>query len=84
MATNQSKEEASFSGGAKSARFIWTCVNGCGECGVKRIEFEFSREETLDGRLISSATEPRLVSDCCGAELVMWDDEKDEEVFFHG
>ena len=65
---------------ADKPRFQWTCANGCGNCEVKRIEFEYERTETLEGELVGSKTRPQLVSKCCGAELTMWDNEQDEEV----
>lgn len=61
-------------------RFQWCCANGCGACEVKRIEFEYERTETLDGDLVSSKTQPRLVSKCCGADLIMWDADSNEEL----
>lgn len=63
-------------------RFVWVCGNGCGNCDVKRIEFEYWRTETLAGarRLVESKTIPRLVSRCCGASLTLWDNERDEQV----
>jgi len=66
--------------GMPPQRFQWTCANGCGVCKVKRIEFEYERTMTLDGDLVSRKTTPQLVSACCGADLSMWDAERDEEI----
>jgi hypothetical protein len=65
-------------------RFVWTCNNGCGNCDVKRIDFEYSRTEDMAGNVLERSTEPRLVSKCCGAGLVMWDNLRDEEVAISG
>lgn len=61
-------------------RFQWTCSKGCGACEVKRIEFAFETVLDAQGGELSSKTVPRLVSKCCSAPLMMWDDELDEEI----
>ena len=66
--------------GSDTGPLIPTCINGCGECSPVLIDFEYSREETLDGQLIESKTEQRTVSHCCHAEIEMWDEEKQEFV----
>lgn len=55
-------------------RFQWCCAaRGCGPCGVKRLEVEVERTETLDGKVVDLKTTPRLVSTCCESGLMMWD-----------
>jgi len=56
------------------------CCGGCGSGIVKtpkRTEFEYSREEFPDGRVISMTT-PRYVAQCCGGELLLWDEGKQD------
>jgi hypothetical protein len=74
--------QPSYSGDAASdePRFVWCCSNGCGACRVKRIEFEYERTESTSGELLSSKTEPRLVSACCGARMFMWDNHREQEI----
>lgn len=52
----------------------WSCGNGCGECEPIPSEFEYSRIETVGGLLIESKTERVFLSDCCNAELFLWDE----------
>lgn len=61
-------------------RFQWVCANGCGICDVRRSMFEYYREEDLNGNLIESKSVPMLVSKCCGADLMMWDNQSDEQI----
>lgn len=61
-------------------RFQWCCSKGCGSCDVKRIEFEYERTQDLEGNLLSSKTVPRLVSECCGATMFMWDNEREQDI----
>lgn len=52
------------------------CCGGCGSGIVespKRIDFEYSREEFEDGRVISK-TIPAYVAPCCGGDLLLWDE----------
>lgn len=53
---------------------------GCSQCGgdpviVKVINYEYSRTEDHCGNLLESLTEPRLVTGCCDAEPLLWDEE---------
>lgn len=43
-------------------------------------EFEYYREEKLDGSLIESRTEKIWVSDCCKVGLLLWDKNKHDFV----
>jgi hypothetical protein len=54
------------------------CWMGCGECGVKQIDFVYSEETFPNGDKIIKST-PQAVSACCEAGLFFWDYEKDEE-----
>ncbi len=50
------------------------CCGGCGSGEVKvpkRIDFEYSREEFPDSRVISKTID-RYVAPCCGGSLMMW------------
>jgi hypothetical protein len=52
------------------------CCGGCGSGIVKvpkEIDFEYSREEFPDGRVISM-TMPQYVAPCCDGDLMLWDE----------
>jgi hypothetical protein len=56
------------------------CCGGCGSGIVKnprKEDFEYSREEFPDGRVISK-TMPQYVAPCCGGELLLWDEGKED------
>jgi hypothetical protein len=56
------------------------CCGGCGSGIVKkpkRTSFEYSREEFPDGR-VTSKTMPQYVAPCCGGELLLWDEAKQD------
>ena len=53
---------------------VWCCANGCGECKPVETDFEYYREETFSGELISSLSEKIWVSDCCKAAIMLWDE----------
>lgn len=57
----------------------WCCSNGCGECGTKETAFEYSREEFPNGDVISK-TQRVFVSTCCDADLMLWDEGKQDFV----
>lgn len=59
-----------------SATQAWCCANGCGECKQKEAEHEYYRQEDLQGNLIESKTEVIHVSHCCRADLLLWDQDK--------
>lgn len=60
----------------------WCCSEGCGDCTPVPTDFEYSRTEDRQGNLIESKTEKIFVSNCCGAELMLWDEEKQDNVAF--
>jgi hypothetical protein len=56
------------------------CCGGCGSGIVdtpRRSDFEYSREEFPDGRVISM-TMLQYVAPCCGGELLLWDEAKQD------
>lgn len=56
------------------------CCGGCGSGIVKkpkRTAFEYSREEFPDGSVISKTT-VKFVAPCCGGELMLWDEAKQD------
>lgn len=60
----------------------WCCSQGCGICVPKQIDFEYSRTEDRHGNLIESKTEGIWVSECCEAELMLWDETLQDFVEF--
>lgn len=60
----------------------WCCENGCGECKPVMDDFEYSRTEDMAGNLIESKTEVVWVSNCCKADLMLWDEDKQNFVDF--
>ena len=61
------------------SRFQFICMErGCGPCGVKLIDAVYAETRTMDGQLIVSESEPRLVSTCCGADFEVWDNRTDD------
>lgn len=63
-----------------SASQQWCCSNGCGECKPRDSTFEYYREEDVDGNLVESRTQPISVSHCCRADLLLWDESKQDFV----
>jgi len=60
-------------------RYQFICLErGCGPCGVKLIDAVYLETRTMDGKLLVSESEPRLVSTCCGAEFEIWDNRTDD------
>lgn len=62
--------------GPLSARYEWCCVNGCGPCEAKLVEFRYYHQVS-GGETTAQRTEPRLVSSCCGGEMEIWDNKLD-------
>lgn len=56
----------------------WCCENGCGECRPVQTDFEYSRTEDESGNVIESLTEKIWVSHCCKADLMLWDEDKQD------
>lgn len=59
-----------------SERQKWCCENGCGECRPVPMDFEYSRTEDDNGKVLESLTEKIWVSHCCKADLMLWDEDK--------
>lgn len=54
----------------------WCCANGCGPCNVKTVDHEWRVITDLyTGKVIQRDTYPDDVSSCCGAELMLWDED---------
>lgn len=61
----------------------WTCANGCGQCGVRTIDFAWRTVTDLStGQVVERDTVKADVSSCCGAELLLWDDDLQDCVEF--
>lgn len=58
--------------GPISKRYQWCCNNGCGTCAPVLVEFRFYHS-TLNGATDKELTEPRMVSECCGTGMFLWD-----------
>lgn len=64
--------------GPVSTRYEWCCIHGCGECKPVLVEYRvFVR--TCNGELEAQETQPRMVSDCCGDDMFLWDSETDSD-----
>lgn len=61
-------------------RYVLVCGNGCGVCKAVAGEYEYHRTEDLDGNVLARKTLPILVSTCCGGEVEVWDEEREEEI----
>lgn len=62
------------------SRYQFACMErGCGVCEVRLIDALVSETSDTDGRLIASESAPRLVSTCCGAGFVIWDNQRDDD-----
>jgi hypothetical protein len=69
------KAKAPLKDGGVSNRFSFNCSGGCGECGVKVIEFvSYSKQGDEDERWVTIASEPQLISTCCGSPVEIYDD----------
>jgi hypothetical protein len=58
----------------------WCCAQGCGVCGVKTVPYVWREVRDLAGKLIEQNTTPVDVSSCCGADLMLWDEDKQDMV----
>jgi hypothetical protein len=69
------KVKAPLKDGGVSNRFSFNCSGGCGECGIKVIEFvSYSKQGDEDERWVTIASEPQLISACCGSPVEIYDD----------
>jgi len=53
----------------------WCCARGCGVCAVKTVPYVWRTVHDRDGKLIEQNTTPVDVSSCCGADLMLWDED---------
>lgn len=58
------------------------CAKGCGPCSVKTIDFVWREVHDRNGKLLEQNTTPVDVSACCGADLMLWDEGRQEFVEF--
>lgn len=59
----------------------WCCARGCGACSVKTVERETSRTTCLrTGKVTNQQFQTEDVSSCCGADLMLWDEGKQDFV----
>ena len=59
----------------------WCCANGCGVCSVKTVQRETSRTTCLrTGKVTNQQFQTEDVSSCCGADLMLWDEDKQDFV----
>ena len=58
----------------------WCCSNGCGSCRPVERDFVYHRVTDEDGEVLTEATEKVWVSHCCGADLELWDEDKQDFV----
>lgn len=55
-------------------RQAWCCNEGCGICSPIQVDFEYLRTTDDAGNLVESRTQKVWRSDCCNAELMLWDE----------
>lgn len=60
----------------------WCCARGCGVCAVKTVPYVWREVRDRAGKLIEQNTTPVDVSSCCGADLMLWDEDKQDMVPF--
>lgn len=59
----------------------FNCTNGCGACGVKLRDFVTHATQAQDGDdWVTVASEPEIVSTCCGSPVEVWDERKQDIV----
>lgn len=59
---------------------VWCCEMGCGGCTPKEIDRMYSETRDPNGRLVQRLTEKDWVSNCCNANLFLWDNSVGDEV----
>lgn len=63
------------------AALQFVCQNGCGQCGVKLVDFVTHATQAQEGDpWVTVASEPQIVSTCCGSPVEVWDERKQEVV----
>ena len=63
-----------------SERQQWCCARGCGPCEVKTIAHVWREVHDRNGKLLEQNTTPTDVSSCCGADLMLWDNDTQDFV----
>jgi hypothetical protein len=57
----------------------FNCSAGCGSCGVKLQDFVTHQTQAQEGdEWVVVATEPQIVSTCCGSPVEVWDERKQD------
>ena len=57
----------------------FNCSAGCGSCGVKLQDFVTHQTQAQEGdEWVVVATEPQVVSTCCGSPVEVWDERKQD------
>jgi hypothetical protein len=57
----------------------FNCSAGCGACGVKLQDFVTHQTQAQEGdEWVVVATEPQIVSTCCGSPVEVWDERKQD------
>ena len=64
--------------GPISTRYQWCCNMGCGVCNPLLVEYRVMHMQS-NGVTEHQTTEPRMVSDCCGKDMFLWDSVADED-----
>lgn len=60
----------------------WCCAKGCGPCKVKTVPFAWRTIYDHGGNAIQQDTTPVDVAACCGADLMLWDEDRQDFVPF--
>jgi len=61
---------------------VWCCENGCGECELTEYRHPRMEEEDFQGNLLNAEYHYHQVSQCCEAEVFLWDNKLNDEVDF--
>lgn len=78
-ATQPTASNAGERATADTLSFI--CTNGCGYCGVKLRDFVTHATQAQDSDTwVTVASEPEIVSTCCGHPVEVWDERKQDVV----
>jgi hypothetical protein len=63
------------------APLSFNCTNGCGACGIKLVDFVTHATQAQDGDpWVTVASEPQIVSACCGSAVEVWDERSQSTV----
>jgi len=60
----------------------WCCSRGCGVCQVKTVPYVWREVHDRNGTLIERNSYPVDMSSCCSADLMLWDEDKQDCVAF--